>query len=148
MAYMNQEKKKTLAPRIKEVLKKYGMKGTLGVDNYSSLRLNISKGKLDLIGDANLYNIEYCKRRGMPQEFYAIRDEYLQVNEYSAAEHSTDPTIKSFYEELVEAMNGYYEGSEISNHNNNDYYTDYFDVGWYININVGKWNKPYVLEAV
>jgi hypothetical protein len=25
--------------------------------------------------------------------------------------------------------------------------TDYFDVGWYIDINVGKWNKPYQFEA-
>jgi hypothetical protein len=25
--------------------------------------------------------------------------------------------------------------------------TDYFDVGWYIEINVGKWNKEYNLTA-
>ena len=41
MAYMNQEKKKKLAPKIKEALKKHGMKGSLSVDNYSSLRLTL-----------------------------------------------------------------------------------------------------------
>ena len=35
MAYMNQEKKKRLAPAIKEVLKKHNMKGTLSVQDYS-----------------------------------------------------------------------------------------------------------------
>ena len=36
MAYIDQDKKKELAPRIKHVLKKHGMKGTLSIDNYSS----------------------------------------------------------------------------------------------------------------
>ena len=25
--------------------------------------------------------------------------------------------------------------------------TDYFDVGWYISVNLGKWDKPYVVNA-
>jgi hypothetical protein len=33
------------------------------------------------------------------------------------------------------------------NYNNSDIMTDYFDVGWYIEINVGKWNKEYNLTA-
>ena len=41
---MNQEKKKKLAPKIKEILKKYNMKGTLSVDNYSTLNLNLKSG--------------------------------------------------------------------------------------------------------
>ena len=36
MAYIGQEKKKELAPRVKHILKKHGMKGTLSIDNYSS----------------------------------------------------------------------------------------------------------------
>ena len=31
----------------------------------------------------------------------------------------------------------------VGNHNNSDISTDYFDVGWYIDINIGKWDKPY-----
>ena len=147
MAYMSQEMKKSLAPRIKNILKKYGMKGTLGVNHYSTLRLNLSKGRLDLIGDAQIHNNEYCEKRGLPIDSYVIDRGYLQVNEYHAAEHSTDPEIKSFYEEIVDAMNGRYEDAPTSNYDNSDYYTDYFDVGWYIDINVGKWNKPYILEA-
>jgi len=24
--------------------------------------------------------------------------------------------------------------------------TDYFDVGWYISVNLGKWDKPYIVN--
>ena len=40
-------------------------------------------------------------------------------------------------------MNGV--GTKEQNHNNSDVQTDYFDVGWYIEINVGDWEKPYKL---
>ena len=33
------------------------------------------------------------------------------------------------------------------NFDNSDPQSDYFSVGWYTDINVGKWNKPYVMEA-
>jgi hypothetical protein len=29
------------------------------------------------------------------------------------------------------------------NWNNSRIEVDYFDVGWYIDVNIGKWNKPY-----
>jgi hypothetical protein len=40
-------------------------------------------------------------------------------------------------------MNG--KNTSVSNHDNSDIMTDYFDVGWYLNINVGGWNKPYTV---
>jgi hypothetical protein len=33
------------------------------------------------------------------------------------------------------------------NHDRSDIQTDYFDVGWYVDVNIGRWNKPYILEA-
>jgi len=24
--------------------------------------------------------------------------------------------------------------------------TDYFDVGWYISVNLGRWDKPYIVS--
>jgi len=138
---MNQEKKKELAPQIKAVLKKYGMKGTIGVNNYSSLVVNLKEGKLDLIGQANLENREYAERTG--QQFYEVEG-YYQANPYHAHK-SNNPVIAMFFKELIEAMNGV--GSSIANHNNSDIMTDYFDIGWYIDINVGQWDKPYVLTG-
>ena len=61
----------------------------------------------------------------------------LQVNEYWYHEHF-DGKAKSFLKEVISAMND-------GNHDNSDIQTDYFDVGWYTHINVGRWNKPYLL---
>jgi hypothetical protein len=29
------------------------------------------------------------------------------------------------------------------NHDRSDAQSDYFDVGWYVDLNIGKWNRPY-----
>lgn len=145
MAYMNQDRKKALAPAIKAVLKKYGMKATIAVRNHMSLAVNIKEGKLDLIGNANRFNEYRAKMRG--DEAYPVRD-YLQVNQFYAAqwaEEIDETEIANFYEELVDAMNG--RDATVQNHDNSDAMTDYFDVGWYIDINVGDWNKPYKVVA-
>jgi hypothetical protein len=34
----------------------------------------------------------------------------------------------------------------VGNHNRSDIMSDYHDVGWYVDINIGQWNKPYILE--
>ena len=61
------------------------------------------------------------------------------VNEYHIASHFTG-VAKEFLLKLKDAMN-------VGNHDNSDITTDYFDVGWYIHINIGKWNKPYEVTA-
>ncbi len=61
------------------------------------------------------------------------------VNEYHIENHFTG-IAKEFLLKLKDAM-------MVGNHNNTDLMTDYFDVGWYISINVGKWDKPYEVIA-
>lgn len=125
MAYMNQEKKAKLSPAIKAVLKKYNMKGSIAVRNHMCLVVNIKSGKLDVLGNA--------KKNGLN-----ANDTYIDVNTYWIDTHYTGK-VKNFLLELKAAM-------MTGNHNNSDIMTDYFDVGWYIDINVGAWNKPYILE--
>ena len=115
MAYMSQENKKTLAPAIKSVLKEYGMKGSIGVNNHSTLVVNLKSGRIDF-GSTN-----------------------EQVNEYHIDKHYTG-IAQQFLNELHAAM-------MTGNYNNSDIMTDYFDVGWYTDINIGKWDKEYVLTA-
>ena len=141
MAYMSQEKKAALAPFIKAVLAKYNMKGTISVDNHSTLLVTLKEGALDLIAAANADNKALAERTGHP--FYEVKNDY-QANPYFAHE-STNKTVGAFFKELVAAMNG--KNSTVKNHNNSDIMTDYFDVGWYVNIYVGKWNKPYIVKA-
>ena len=124
MAYISQEEKKELAPGIKAVLKKYGVKGTIAVRGYSSLVVNIKSGVLDLMGDC-----------GLPDE------DSFQVNPYYAEERAKDPKIGSFYGELLAAMKG------TKWYNNSDVQIDYFDIAYYVDINVGKWDTGYVYNG-
>jgi hypothetical protein len=137
MAYMNQERKAALAPAIKAVLKKYKVKGTIGVHNHSSLVVNLREGALDFIGAANENNRRVAERRGVPA--YEVNG-YYQVNPYYA-DDSSDPKIARFFKELLTAMRGnmWYDRSDAQ--------TDYFDTAYYMDINVGKWNKPYQITA-
>ena len=50
---MNQDLKKKLAPKIKEVLKKYGVFGTISVKNHSTLQVTVRKGTIDF-GDLSI----------------------------------------------------------------------------------------------
>ena len=137
MAYMSQERKKEIAVNVKKVTKAYGFTGrevTVGVNNYSTLVVNIFGGPLDLIGDAQLHNDEYARMRG--QQAYQIGG-YFQVNQYYCEENAVDPVIKRFYGDLLAAIKstGYY--------NNSDAMIDYFDHDFYIDINVGRWDRAY-----
>ena len=136
MAYMNQDRKANLASGIKEILKRYGVKGTLSTDRYSHT-LNIKSSTLDFIGNMNetTKNTPYYRELRLDAD---VRD-YVQINTYHYRSQFSNKVIIKFFDEITRAMN-------IGNHDNSDIQTDYFDVGWYVNINVGKWNKPYILE--
>ena len=117
MAYITQEKKKELAPGIKAVCKKHGVSGTLSVHNHSILVLTVRRGKIN----------------------FPVEDRgYMMLNHHHPEIYEKE--VRGFLAEVVEAMN-------IGNHDNSDIMTDYFDVGWYIEIYVGNWKKPYKYEG-
>ena len=120
MAYVSQELKAKIAPKVKAILKKYKVKGSLAVRNHSTLVLTIKEGAIDFIADnGGLHD------RGS-----------IQVNPYHYKNHFLGKS-KAFLSEVIPAMND-------GNWDKSDAQTDYFNVGWYIDVNIGKWNKPYV----
>ncbi|NCQ52017.1 hypothetical protein GW796_09005 [archaeon] len=117
MAYVSQDEKRKLSPIIKEVLKKHGLKGSISINNYTTLVVTIKSGTIDFKADA-------------------IHKEYwYNVNEYFIEKHYTGKAQKALLE-LRDAMN-------IGNYNNTH---ANLDVGWYIEINLGTLNKSYILE--
>jgi len=133
MAYMSQERKKELAPAIKAVFAKYGMKGTIGVVHHSTLVVNIKSGELDMIGNFNA-KMESTTHFGQPIEYRA--KDYIDVNPYHYKNAFTGSAL-AFLNELFDAMNN-------GNWNKSDIMTDYFNVGWYVEVNIGKYDAPYV----
>jgi len=119
MAYVSQELKKQLSPAIKQVLKNHGMKGTIAVNNHSTLVVNLSKGVIDFAKDSNSDNYHY------------------QINPYWYHEHFGGKA-KAFLIDLFAAMKP--EGVWFDK---SDPMTDYFHTAYYVDVNVGKWNKEY-----
>jgi hypothetical protein len=102
MAYVSQEKKAQLAPAIKAVLAKYGVKASISVRHHSSLVVTVKSGNIDFGGD------------------------YIQVNEYWINEHYTG-TARDFLTELLAAMKGpdYFNDDDImSDYFHRSHYTD------------------------
>lgn len=114
MAYFSQEQKKAMAPKIKALLKRYGMKGSLSVQRHSSVILTLKSGPID---------------------FGAAEG----VNVYWIADHYADrPYVRDFLLEAVKILKGpdYFDETDIQ--------TDYFHTSHYYDIKLGKWNQPYV----
>ena len=134
MAYINQEIKKELTPAIKAVLKKYCMKGTISISNHSCLNVNISSGVLDMIA----YWSEVRKKDLMLRNLPAVDFESFS---FSTPPRKINNKIEKFMNELISAMKGkgWYDKS--------DSMVDYFDIKHYVNVNVGKWDKPYMLTS-
>ena len=135
MAYMNQEKKAIIASKLKPVFKKYGVKGSLKVNNHSTIVLTVKSGKIDFIKN---YNSIVGSQPGGFRNGSAA-EKYLNINPYWYQEHFSGKP-KEFLTEALAALKGadWYDESDGS--------IDYFNTAYYVDINIGKWNKPYILE--
>ena len=120
MAYVSQDDKAKLAPQIKKVLNKYGMKGSISIRHHSTLVVTLQSGEIDF-GE------------------YTHGDGYIQGNTYHIENHYKGKA-QAFLTELLAAMKGpgWFDKSDAM--------TDYFHIKHYCDINVGKWNKPYFLQ--
>lgn len=133
MAYVTKELVQKNREQIRPILKKYGFNGTVSGTGTSTLSLNISGGSEDVI-----QNFNDCLLKGVA----TYRDPaktYVNVNPYHFRDQFTG-TVVEFLEEVIKVMND-------GNHDRSDIMTDYFDVGWYIEISFGKWNKPYIRKG-
>ena len=140
MAYVSQELKAKLAPSIRAVCKKHGVKASVAVSNHSTLVLNIKQGSIDFI--ENFIETEKAKsyHNYMDGTVTASirKDQNLNVNPYHYRDHFSGRARK-FLIEVMSIMND-------GNWDKSDSQTDYFNVGWYVDVNIGRWNKPYALE--
>ena len=134
MAYMNSERKAKIAANLKPILKKYGIKGTLRVRNHMAIVLTLKSGKIDFIANSNRVcgNSPYQVSRG----FKPNTGNYCSVNQFWFHEHY-DGLAKAFLTEAIDALKSadYYDRSNAM--------IDYFDTAYYMDINIGRWDKPY-----
>ena len=127
MAYMNQQKKAEIVSKVKPVLKKYGLKGTFSVRNHMTICLTITSGPIDFIQN-------YKDHTGKQNQII----DALDINPYWFHDHFTGKALDA----LTEIMKGMYSAGY---YDNSDIQSDYFDTAYYIDVNVGTWNRPYTV---
>ena len=137
MAYMNQARKAVIKANLDKALKGTGVKYSLKCSNLS-ITCTIKSAPVDFIANSN----ETCgadfyqTSRG----FQTNTTGYDQVNHYHYRDHYSGKA-KELMTKIVTAIysGDYYDRSDAQ--------TDYFDTAYYAHINVGKWDKPFVVTA-
>lgn len=124
MAYMDQDKKKEIAAELKLVVPK-DWKYSLSVHNHSSITMTIKSAPVDLIG--------LCKNK------HGSVKGHIQLNEHFLS-NSYEGDVLSTLEKIVKALN-------TGNFDKSDSQSDYFHVGFYSHLHLGKWDKPFEVKA-
>lgn len=130
MAFMNQERKAQIAAELKKVMPR-DWKYSLAIRHHSTIVLTIMTAPVDLMAIYNKRVAESWERRG---DKYTPST-YAQINEYHLDTQFSGELLATF-QRIKAALN-------TGNHDNSDMMTDYFDVGWYVDIHIGRWNKPF-----
>lgn len=120
MAYVTKEVIERCRAGAAVIRKKYGIKLTFSGQGDSSLTCTIQSGKVDFAA---------C----MKGDF---RD-YVRVNQYYIDEHWNGVAAECL-KEINKLMH-------VDHWDESDIQSDYFHCAYYVNINIGRWNKPYQL---
>jgi hypothetical protein len=131
MAYVSKDTKAIIAANIKPLLKKYGVKATLAVRHHSTIVLNIKSGPIDFIEN-------YLADGKCGDETWVRRHICIDVNPYWFHEHFTG-VAKKFLTEAMTAL------KSANWYDKTDTMIDYFDTAYYVDINIGKWDRAYEL---
>jgi hypothetical protein len=129
MAYVDQTKKSQIAAELKKVMPQ-GWKYSLAVRHHSTIVCTVSAAPLDLIGAFKASD-----------HFDPKTATHTEVNPYHYASQITDECVADVLHLVLGALN-------TDNYNRSDSQSDYFDVGHYVDLLIGRWDKPFVCTAV
>ena len=140
MAYISTEDVKHIRNELKKELPQY--KFSVVRDHHSSVTISLMKGPA-------FNDYEYFDRYNNVTKTANLSDgEHHQINQYH---------LEDFYgkenAEILSKIDTISRTAPAKNggkvwYNDSDIQTDYFDIAYYVHINVGKWNKPYeIVEA-
>jgi hypothetical protein len=128
MAYVDQALKSQIATELKKVMPQ-GWKYSLAVNHHSTIVCTISAAPVELI-----------KAHKATEYFKPESATHIEINPYHFESQLADTTLLADFTAILGALN-------TDNHNRSDIQTDYFDVGHYVSLNIGRWNKPFVCTA-
>ena len=115
MAYMSQERKSQIAPVVKAICKKYGVKASLAVRNHRTLVLNVTQGDIDFIENyiETDRNKSYAKYMSRDQIDSLRKNRALDVNSYHYKDHFSGRALQFIKEVHTAMMAGNHDNSDI-----------------------------------
>lgn len=119
MAYVPKELKAKVHTALKDIIPKT-WKWSLAVQHHSILVLTISKAPVDLL---------------------TLNDGHRDLNVHWYKDH-----FKTAPKEVLELLVRIVTAMNTDNHNRSDIQSDYFDVGHYVTVQFGKWNKSFTIS--
>jgi len=123
MAYVSKEKKAKIAEALKSVVPS-GWKYSVAVENHSTIVMTIYAAPVDLLGK-------------MPE--IKTRNNYAEnINHWLGL--VSDCEEKQIIKSIIDILN-------TDNFDDSDIQTDYIHVGHYVNLQIGKWNRPFVVTG-
>jgi hypothetical protein len=128
MAFVDQAKKSRIAANLKKVVPA-GWKYSLAVRNHSTIVMTIASAPFELI-----------KAFKASDYFKPETATHMDVNPYHYAEWIEDECVAEVISKIMGALN-------TDNFDKSDSMTDYFYCGHYVDLNIGRWNKPFVCTA-
>lgn len=146
MAFVNQELKKRIKAGIDEYLanvKDIKLSYTFSVVHNTTLIMNIRSANVDLI--EHIVN-DFDTKDGVDLRVWQERiDAIRKYRQYDISKDYDFFFIKD--KRINEVISKLYELINIENYDNSDTMTDYFNVGYYSHITIGKWDKPFIVKA-
>jgi hypothetical protein len=136
MAYVTQEVITKARLALKALNKEYGIKATLSGKGDSTLYLTIAEGKIDFITNF-CENVKAKRIQHDTQQVidWVTKEQNISVNQYYI-DNSFDGIALEYLEKAKSIM-------LVDHWDRSDIQSDYFNCAYYLNISIGRWNKPY-----
>lgn len=138
MAFMDQQTKARISAELKKVMPS-GWKYSLSVQHHSKITMTVTAAPADIIGELNAVRQENAQLFG--RDFHPITDGHADLSYCSDAAFPTGSAIYPVIETALQAL------KSADWFNRSDSTTDYFNVAYYIGLQIGRWDKPFVCTA-
>lgn len=138
MAYVTEQIITKARLALKALNKEYGVKATLSGKGDSTLYLTIAEGSIDFIGNF-CESTEANRRQHDTKQVidWVQKHQHVSVNQYYL--DSSFSGIALEYLDKAKAI------MHADHYDHSDIQSDYFNCAYYLNINIGRWNKGYKL---
>jgi hypothetical protein len=139
MAYMPQELKKQLVKKVRAVLPK-DWKVTFGVENGTGIVMNINSAGTDIQSKYIESTQTHMMQSTLEQRLEHAKTFGCSVHSYiGKTEFCQDKELNDILVKVNDALNS-------ENYDNSDVQTDYFDKRYHVWINIGRFDKPFIVK--